>query len=194
LCGNSPSRLGFLFSCWTSSSPEHPNTDRADADRDGRGDACDDDPGFVVIRFKAKNRCLLASEEKVQSTSTCEPADPTQQWQMFADGEDAFGFRNLANDQCLSQSGILAGPWTVVTAPCDGSDQQRWMLERYEQGGFDELFPIRLHNVANNFCAYTDFTGNVYGTVANCGLWGTESNRKVGLYYGGAFDTLPYQP
>jgi hypothetical protein len=34
----------------------------------------------------------------------------------------------------------------------------------------------------------------VYGTAGNCGLGGTESNRKVGLYYGGAFDTPPYQP
>nr|QKW93686.1 ricin B-type lectin domain-containing protein [Vitiosangium cumulatum] len=174
--------------------PEHPNTDQADVDGDGIGDACDDAPGFVVIRFKTNNRCLLAGDDKVHSTSTCEPADPLQQWQMFPDGDDAFGFRNLANGECLSQSGILAGPWTVVTDPCDGSDKQRWMLERHDQGGFDEHFPIRLHNVANNFCAYTDFTGNVFGTVANCGMWGTESNQKVGLYYGGAFDTLPYQP
>jgi len=173
--------------------PDKPNTDQADIDHDGIGDACDDKVDFVVIRFKVGNRCLVLGDGKAQSTSTCEPTDPKQQWEVFPDG-DAFGFRNLANGECLSQSGILAGPWTVVTAPCDGSNEQRWMLEKYDQGGFDTNFPIRLHNVADNFCAYTDFTGNVYGTSLNCGLAGTESNRKVGLYYGGAFDSLPYQP
>jgi hypothetical protein len=34
----------------------------------------------------------------------------------------------------------------------------------------------------------------VYGTVINCGLAGTESNRKVGLYFGGDFETVPFSP
>lgn len=173
--------------------PDDANTDQADIDKDGIGDACDKDSGFVVIRFKTGNRCLILGDGKVESTSTCEPADPKQQWEMFPDGT-AFGFRNLGNGECLSQKGILAGPWTVITAPCDGSSKQRWNLEKYDQGGFDTNFPVRLKNGAENFCAYTDFTGEVYGTVSNCGLAGTESNRKVGLYYGGAFDTPPYQP
>ena len=105
-----------------------------------------------------------------------------------------FGFGNLNNDECLSQSGVLAGPWTVVTAPCDGTDKQRWKLESYTQGGADASFPVRLHNAAENFCVYTDLTGQVYGTALNCGLAGTESNRKVGLYFGGAFDMPPYMP
>ncbi len=173
--------------------PDQANTDQSDMDHDGIGDVCDTKADFVVIRFKVGNRCLILGDGKTESTSTCEPSDPSQQWEMFPDG-DAFGFKNLANGECLSQSGILAGPWTVVTAPCSGTDEQRWRLEKYDQGGFDTQFPIRLHNVADNFCAYTDFTGNVYGTSLNCGLAGTESNRKVGLYYGGAFDTQPYQP
>jgi hypothetical protein len=173
--------------------PEKANTDQSDTDHDGIGDVCDDQSNFVVIRFKIGDRCLILGDGKTESTSTCEPTDPRQQWEMFPDG-DAFGFRNLSNGECLSQSGILAGPWTVITAPCNGTDQQRWKLELYDQGGLDANFPLRMHNVAENFCAYTDLTGNVYGTISNCGLAGTESNRKVGLYYGGAFDTAPYQP
>jgi hypothetical protein len=169
------------------------NTDQSDKDRDGIGDACDKDPGFVSIRVKIGNRCLTLATNGVHSTSTCEPTDLRQQWQMFPDG-NAFGFRNLSNQECLSQSGVLVGPWTVITAPCDGSNKQRWKLEAYTQGGSDMNFPVRMHNAAEDFCIYTDLTGLVYGTVANCALAGTESNRKVGLYYAGAFETPPYQP
>ena len=172
------------------------NTDQSDTDKDGIGDACDTDPSFVVMRFKIGKRCLTLGTKgtkRVESTSTCEPTDSRQQWRMFPDG-DGFGFRNLNNDECLSQSGVLAGPWTVVTAPCDGTDKQRWKLESYTQGGADASFPVRLHNAAENFCVYTDLTGQVYGTALNCGLAGTESNRKVGLYFGGAFDMPPYKP
>lgn len=173
--------------------PMKANTDQSDKDHDGIGDACDTEPAFVVIRFKSGNRCLILGSKRVESTSACEPRDLRQQWRMFPDG-DAVGFRNLANGECLSQSGVLAGPWTVVTAPCNGTDKQRWRLEPYTQGGLDVNYPVRMHNVAENFCAYTDFSGQVYGTALNCGLAGTESNRKVGLYYGGAFEFPPYQP
>jgi Thrombospondin type 3 repeat len=173
--------------------PKATNTDQADGDGDGIGDACDTDLGFVVMRFQTGDRCLTLGDEQVESTLTCAPMDPHQQWVMFPDG-DAFGFKNRSNGECLSETGNFIGPWTVVTAPCDGKDAQRWKLERYEQGGFDEKFPLRLHNVAENFCPYTDFTGYVYGTIANCGLAGTESNRKVGLYRGGDFTRSPVQP
>ncbi|HRI63405.1 MAG TPA: RICIN domain-containing protein [Polyangium sp.] len=170
-----------------------PNTDQADIDKDGTGDACDDPPSFVVLRFKIADRCLTLGDGQVNSTSTCEPLDPMQQWQMTTDGT-AFTFQNMSNGECLAHNDFLAGPWTMKTAPCDGSDIQRWLLEKYDQGGFDMNFPVRLHSVSDNFCAYTDFTGNVYGTAGNCGLAGTESNRKVGIYYGGDFSTSPYQP
>ncbi len=169
------------------------NTDQSDRDRDGIGDVCDTDPAFVALRFKVGNRCLILGNKKVESTSTCEPTDPRQQWRMFPSG-NGFGFRNLANNECLSQSGVLAGPWTLVTDPCDGTSKQQWKLEAYTQGGTDVNFPVRMHNVAENFCAYTDLTGLVYGTAANCGLAGTESNRKVGIYFSGAFELPPYQP
>ena len=169
------------------------NTDQADVDRDGIGDACDSEVGFVLMRIKYNSRCLTLGNKRVESTSTCAPADPKQQWKMFADGT-AFGFRNLGNNECLSQSGILAGPWTVITAPCDGSDKQRWKLETYTQGGTDQNYPLRMHNVAENFCIYTDLTGLTYGTIANCDLLGTQDNRKVGLYPGGAFNQPPLKP
>ena len=170
------------------------NTDQLDVDRDGVGDECDSEPAFALLRFKVGSRCLtLGSKKQVHSTSTCEPTDPKQQWQMFPSG-NAYGFRNLSTGECLSQSGVLAGPWTVVTAPCDGTDKQRWKLEAYNQGGTDAKYPLRMHNAAENFCIYTDLTGLVYGTALNCDLAGTESNRKVGVYLGGAFEKAPFVP
>ena len=129
----------------------------------------------------------------MNSTSTCAQGDPRQQWEMFEDG-GYYGFRNLSDYSCLSQSGILAGPWDVVTEPCDGSDKQKWTLEEYDQGGLDQSWPTRLHNRAEDFCMYTDLTGYVYGTIWNCGLAGTENNRKLGLYIGGDFTAEPIPP
>ena len=88
----------------------------------------------------------------------------------------------------------MAGPWDVVTEPCDGSDKQKWTLEEYDQGGLDQSWPTRLHNRAEDFCMYTDLTGYVYGTIWNCGLAGTENNRKLGLYIGGDFTAEPIPP
>jgi hypothetical protein len=174
--------------------PEESNTDQADIDRDGIGDACDDEPGFVLIQFKIDGRCLTTgSDGAVESTSICAPEDPAQQWVLFEDGS-SHGFQSLDNDECLSQSGGLIGPWDVVTEPCSGSEEQQWTLETYDQGGLDEQWPLRLHNDADDFCAYTDFTGWVYGTVINCGLAGTEDNRKIGLYLNGDLESEPYSP
>lgn len=173
--------------------PMQANTDQIDRDHDKIGDACDNDPGFVLIRFKYGKLCLTLGDKKPESTTTCEPTDPRQQWQMFKDG-DAYGFRNLSNNECLSHTGILIGPWTIATAACDGSDKQRWKLEAYTQGGTDQNFPIRMHNAAENYCIYTDLTGLVYGTAGNCNLAGTENNRKIGLYFVGDFGKPPFQP
>jgi len=41
---------------------------------------------------------------------------------------------------------------------------------------------------------YTDGTNNVYASQGNCGLLGTESGRKVGIYPGGDFSMAPLQP
>lgn len=60
--------------------------------------------------------------------------------------------------------------------------------------GFDSNFPMRLHNVTQNYCVYTDGTSDVYATQGNCGLLGTESNRKVGISPNGDFSMLPVQP
>nr|MBK7070594.1 hypothetical protein [Deltaproteobacteria bacterium] len=43
-------------------------------------------------------------------------------------------------------------------------------------------------------CITTDGTNNVYASQGNCGLLGTESGRKVGIYPGGDFSMAPLQP
>jgi hypothetical protein len=170
-----------------------PNTDQSDVDRDGLGDACDPEVGFHLIRVAYDERCLVQTGADVASTSECAPDDPAQQWTMTDTGS-GWTFQNLGNGECLSQTGVGIGPWSVVTDPCDGSGEQRWALERYDQGGFDPAHPIRLHNQADDFCIYTDLTSNVYGTIANCGLAGTDRNRKIGLYPGGDFTAAPWTP
>ena len=76
------------------------------------------------------------------------------------------------------------------------STAQHWNGEAYTQGGLDPKFPMRLHSAAPtyNYCAYTDFTADVFATQGNCGLLGTENNRKIGIYTGGDFALTPPQP
>ena len=103
-------------------------------------------------------------------------------------------FKNRSNNQCLTQQDIL-GWKDQLTANCNNNDnKQRWTVESYTQGGLDPAYPVRLHNVASNFCIYTDGTGNVFGTLSNCGLAGTENNRKFGIYFGGNFNSTPFTP
>ncbi len=165
---------------------------QADSDEDGLGDLCDDVPGFYLIQFKTDGRCLVAeSGGDVSSTTSCIGTDPSQQWEVLDVGGHR-AYRNRYNGACLSHSDSWIGPWTVVTATCDESDSfQQWSYETYDQGGLDAAWPGRLHATSDDFCAYTDFTGNVYGTISNCDLAGTESNRKVGMYPYGDFTAAP---
>jgi hypothetical protein len=168
---------------------------QADTDEDGIGDACDDAPGFYLIQFETDGRCLYAeSGGGVSSTTSCLPGDPSQQWEVASvDGQRTF--RNIGLDACLSHTDSWAGPWTVTVDACESSDEfQRWTLETYDQGGLSAAWPTRLHAVSDDFCIYTDFTDNVYGTIWNCDLAGTESNRKIGIYAYGDFTGTPLAP
>lgn len=168
---------------------------QTDSDADGAGDACDDAPGFYLLQFKNESRCLYSGGGgDVSSTASCNGADPAQQWEVFENGGHT-GFRNLADGGCLSHTDSWIGPWTVITAACDSGDTfQQWDVEAYDQGGADAQWPVRLHAVSDDFCAYTDFTGMVYGTIGNCDLAGTDSGRKVGIYAYGDFTGTPLPP
>lgn len=154
-----------------------------DTDQDGVGDACDDAPGFYLIQFQTEARCLVSdSGGSLTSTTSCIATDPGEQWEIL-DLSGHTGFRSLATGGCLSHTDSWIGPWTVVTANCDEADTfQQWDVEAYDQGGAEAQWPVRLHAVSDDFCAYTDFTGSVYGTIGNCDLAGSEAGRKVGVY------------
>ena len=81
-----------------------------------------------------------------------------------------------------------------MNACASGDPKQHWNGEAYTQGGLDPNFPMRLHNVEWNYCPYTDFTADVFATQGNCGLLGTENNRKLGIYAEGVFTRQPLQP
>ncbi|MSP56663.1 MAG: hypothetical protein EXR69_13840 [Myxococcales bacterium] len=168
---------------------------QADADVDGTGDACDELPGFYAIQFQTDGRCLYAqSGGAVSSTPSCIATDPSQQWEVF-DVAGHTGFRNLDTGGCLSHDDSWIGPWTVTVATCDEGDSfQQWDVEAYDQGGSEPQWPGRLHAVSDDFCAYTDFTNAVYGTIGNCDLAGTEAGRKIGIYAYGDTSGAPLAP
>lgn len=168
---------------------------QADTDEDGVGDLCDDTPGFYLIQFKSGERCVTAEGVgDVSSTDACSVLDLRQRWEVF-DVEGYTGFRSIATGECLTHTDSWIGPWTVTGAACDPYDDfQQWDYQPYDQGGADAQWPGRLRATSDDFCAYTDFTGNIFGTIANCDLAGTDAGRKVGIYAYGDFATTPLAP
>lgn len=199
--------------------PSIANADQADVDFDGQGDACDATPGqctgalvdgglpeldagvedagvpdagasFTLLKVKM-GRCLFDNGNGgVSSTGSCDGTKVNQQWDVIDVAPGQRAFKNHQTSQCLT-----AVNWagTIGMGTC-GVGAATWKTERYDQGGFDTKFPMRLRASTQNWCLYTDGTGLVYASQGNCDLLGTQDNRKVGLYAGGDFTATPTQP
>ena len=173
--------------------PMAANPLQTDTDLDGAGDVCDStprgEPAFSLLKVKM-GRCLYDNGGDVRSTSACDKGQTNQRWEIITTGGRHI-YKNLSTMQCLT-----AQTWAGVIgmSACDQSDSQKWTPEAYSTGGLDPNFPMRLHNVAYNYCVYTNATADVYATQGNCGLLGTEDYRKLGIYPGGDFTVAPLQP
>ncbi len=188
--------------------PTVPNNNQSDADGDGEGNACDETPGFAIIYFKidgdstSPGRCLKPGTtggfgSEVESGTGCVSDNATNQWEVLdtSAGGDIKVFKNADTDECIHT--FLVGLWpNYDLEPCDVNDPtQQFKIERYEAGGFNIKYPSRLRSNNWNTCMYTDSGGAVHSTLGNCDLIGTGNNRKVGIYYGGDFESgVPYEP
>lgn len=171
--------------------PAVANPDQSDVDSDGKGNLCDT-ATFFLMKQKDGKRCLYQDEGDVKSTSSCNRDATNQQWQVIDLGSAKL-FKNRSTGQCMTYSG--GGFRYQKMANCNESDhKQNWYLQRYDQGGFDHLYPMRIKNRNSNFCIYTNNLGEVYGSLSNCSLAGTQNYRKFGLYPDGEFSVAPLQP
>jgi hypothetical protein len=170
--------------------PDVANFDQNDVDGDDIGNLCDD-PTFFVLKQKAYSLCLYGSGGDVSSTGACSRESVNQRWKLISMGGSYVQFENMEHvGQCMTSNGS-AWP-SVVLASCNAGDhKQHWNLETY---GSSNTYPYRLHNRSQNFCVYTDDTGNVHGTLGNCGLAGSASTRKFGLIPDGEFSQQSYRP
>ncbi len=175
--------------------PAISNTNQADTDNDGVGDACDVQQWYG-IKQEDGGRCLYAQDNKdVRSSGSCDAANERQRWEFIPASNHRVQIKSKFNGECLAHEGrwilLFYAEWSVTKA-CNSSDtNQLWKIEDYSQAGLDPWHPVRIHNQNQNGCLYTNNLGDVYFTVFNCDLAGTEFYRKFGIYLNGDFSSPP---